>query len=92
MVRGTRIETILRLMCLFSVTQSGLKAEVFENLKKAFDVEYGYPEVATICNLEVSGLFRQRDKGLDWGEIKEVSNLKTNAFVLVEIQAYRGRH
>lgn len=33
--------------------------------------EYGYNEVATLCNLEVAGLFRQRDKGLDWAEVKE---------------------
>ena len=30
MVRGTKIETILRLMCLFSVTQGGLKNDMFE--------------------------------------------------------------
>ena len=57
MVRGTKAETMLRLLCLFSVTQCGLKAEVFENLKKTFIIEYGYPEVATMCNLEVAGLF-----------------------------------
>lgn len=73
MVRGTRIETILRLLCLFSVTQSGLKSEAFENLKRAFVLEYGYQEVATLCNLENAGLFRIRDKGLDWGDCKEVS-------------------
>jgi hypothetical protein len=37
--------------------------------------EYGYNEVATLCNLEVAGLFRVRDKGLDWAEVKEVSYL-----------------
>lgn len=73
MVRNTRIETILRLMCLFSVTQSGLKSDAFENLKKTFLLEYGYQEVATLCNLENAGLFRIRDKGLDWAECKEVS-------------------
>ena len=72
MVRGTRIETILRLMCLFSVTQSGLKTDMFELLKKSFLTMYGYQEVATLCNLENAGLFKPRDKGLDWGEIKEV--------------------
>lgn len=71
MVRGTRIETILRLMCLFSVTQSGLKSDAFENLKRTFLLEYGYQEVATLCNLENAALFRIRDKVLDWGDCKE---------------------
>lgn len=75
MVRGTKAETMLRLLCLFSVTQCGLKAEVFENLKKTFIIEYGYPEVATMCNLEVAGLFQPKTKGFDWSEIKEVSIL-----------------
>lgn len=73
MVRGTKIETVLRLMCLFSVTQSGLKADMFDQLKKAFLVMYGYQEVATLCNLENAGLFRAREKGFDWTEIKDVS-------------------
>lgn len=30
MVRGTRIETVMRLMCLFSITQGGLKSDMFE--------------------------------------------------------------
>jgi hypothetical protein len=71
MVRGTAIQTILRLLCLFSVTQSGLKSDAFEYLKKTFVMQYGYNEVATMCNLEVGNLFRLRDKGLDWAEIKD---------------------
>lgn len=71
MVRQTKIETILRLFCLFSVTQSGLKQDSFELLKRAFLLQYGYQEVATLCNLEVAGLFRLRDKGLDWAAVKE---------------------
>lgn len=42
MVRQTKIETILRLFCLFSVTQSGLKQDSFELLKRAFLLQYGY--------------------------------------------------
>jgi len=42
MVKQTRIETILRLMCLFSVTQSGLKQEQFDHLRRVFLMCYGY--------------------------------------------------
>lgn len=72
-VRNTRIETVLRLLCLFSVTQGGLKQETFENLKRTFIIEYGYPEIATMCNLEVAGLFTPKQKGFEWSDIKEVS-------------------
>ena len=75
MVRQTNIQTVLRLMCLFSVTQSGLKQDAFELLKKTFLLEYGFHETATLCNMEVAGLFRMRDKALDWSDIKEVSFL-----------------
>ena len=34
---------------------------------------YGYQEVATLCNLQDSGILRVRDKGFDWSDVKEVS-------------------
>ncbi len=77
MVKQTKIETVLRLLCLFSVTQSGLKQEQFDHLRRVFLMCYGYQEVATLCNLQDSGILRVRDKGFDWSDIKEVSYLNT---------------
>ena len=51
MVKQYRIETILRLLCLLSVTQNGLKPEFFDHLRRVFVMCYGYPEVATLINL-----------------------------------------
>jgi hypothetical protein len=64
---------MLRLLCLFSVTQSGLKEEHFNHLRRTFLMSYGYQEIATLCNLQDSGLLRVRDKQFDWKDVKEVS-------------------
>ena len=49
--RKTQIETMLRLMILFSLTLSGLKKDDFDNLKRIFLQTYGYHEMVTLCNL-----------------------------------------
>jgi len=85
MVKQTKIETILRLLCLFSVTQSGLKQKEFDHLRRVFLMCYGYQEVATLCNLQDSGILRVRDKGFDWSDVKEVSFFLLANFYL-EIQ------
>lgn len=35
-------EKILRLLCLFSVTQSGLKNDLLDNLRRFYIMNYGY--------------------------------------------------
>lgn len=58
MVKGVKIETIYRLLCLLSVTQNGLKQEFYDHLRRCVVMCYGYQEVATLINLAEAGLFR----------------------------------
>jgi hypothetical protein len=66
-------DKILRLMCLFSVTQSGLKNEILDNLRRFYIMNYGYSELITLMALQESRLLRAKDKKFDWNKIKKVS-------------------
>ena len=73
MVKQYDIFTILKLLVLLSTTNSGLKKEEFDHLRKTFIMCYGYQEITTLINLQDSKLFRVRDKRMDWTKIKNVS-------------------
>jgi vacuolar protein sorting-associated protein 33A len=66
-------DKILRLMCLFSVTQSGLKNEILDNLRRFYIMNYGYSELITLMALQESRLLRAKDKKFDWNKIKKVN-------------------
>lgn len=51
MVKQVRVDYILRLLCLFSVTNSGIKKDDFDFVKKIFLMNYGYQEALTLANL-----------------------------------------
>lgn len=74
MVKGVKIETIYRLLCLLSITQNGLKQEFYDHLRRCVVMCYGYQEIATLVNLAEAGLFRQKGKDtIDWNKLKKVS-------------------
>ena len=64
----------MRLLCLLSVTQSGLKQDVFDGLRKFYIMNYGFQEVLTLMNLQDARLFRAKDKRMDWSKLKKVKN------------------
>jgi vacuolar protein sorting-associated protein 33A len=66
-------DKILRLMCLFSVTQSGLKNDILDNLRRFYIMNYGYSELITLMALQESKLLRSKDKKFDWNKIKKVN-------------------
>ncbi|XP_063227243.1 vacuolar protein sorting-associated protein 33A isoform X2 [Bacillus rossius redtenbacheri] len=49
---------VLRLVCMQSVTNSGLKAKVLEHYKREIIQTYGFQHILTLSNLEVAGLLR----------------------------------
>jgi vacuolar protein sorting-associated protein 33A len=65
-------DKILRLMCLFSVTQSGLKTELLDNLRRFYIMNYGYSELITLMALQEARLLRPKDKKFDWNKLKKV--------------------
>jgi vacuolar protein sorting-associated protein 33A len=69
-------DKILRLMCLFSVTQSGLKNDILDNLRRFYIMNYGYSELITLMALQESKLLRSKDKKFDWNKIKKVNTVR----------------
>lgn len=65
-------DKILRLMCLFSVTQSGLKTELLDNIRRFYIMNYGYSELITLMALQEARLLRPKDKKFDWNKLKKV--------------------
>ncbi|CAM9687137.1 unnamed protein product, partial [Ectocarpus sp. 13 AM-2016] len=56
---------VIRLMCLQSMTDAGIKASKYDFLKREVVQTYGYQYLFTLNNLEAVGLLKKREKV--WG-------------------------
>lgn len=56
------LSQVLRLICLQSAVNFGLKQKVLEYYKKAIIQTYGFQHLITLANLEKSGLIKQQVK------------------------------
>jgi hypothetical protein len=90
--RQVKIEKVLKLIVLFSLTQSGFKKDDLEHLRKMIGWNYSHSEVATLCNLQTAGLVRLRDKEFNWPEIKEVIYPIFLLIYFVEIQTHGDQY
>eukprot|EP00904_Undaria_pinnatifida_P008208 jgi/Undpi1/4517/HiC_scaffold_18.g07871.m1 len=54
---------VIRLMCLQSMTDVGIKASKYDFLKKEVVQTYGYQYLFALNNLEAVGLLKKREKG-----------------------------
>ena len=52
MSKQLQINLILRVLCLLSITQSGLKKDDFNRLKRVLIMNYGYQEATTLAQLQ----------------------------------------
>lgn len=75
MIKQYNRDKILRLICLLSVTQSGLKTDLLDALRRFYIMNYGYSELITLMSLQEAKLLRQKDKRFDWAKIKKVKIL-----------------
>jgi hypothetical protein len=73
MIKQYSRDRILRLICLLSVTQSGLKQDLLDGLRRFYIMNYGYSELITLMSLQEAKLLRAKDKKLDWGKLKKVT-------------------
>ncbi len=56
---------VLRLLCLQSLTQGGIKSKMFDHLRKVMLQTYGFECLLTLNNLEKLGIIRRRET-LTW--------------------------
>ncbi|CAN0372155.1 unnamed protein product, partial [Ascophyllum nodosum] len=54
---------VLRLVCLQSMTDAGIKASKYDYLKREIVQTYGYKYLFALNNFEALGLLKKRDKG-----------------------------
>lgn len=66
---------VLRLLVLFSVTNSGLTKKHFDHLRREILHSYGFEHMLTLCNLEKAGLFKKQDSKSNWLTIKHALKL-----------------
>ncbi|CAK9133522.1 unnamed protein product [Ilex paraguariensis] len=62
--------SVLRLLILFSTTNSGLPKKNFDYLRRELLHSYGFEHMATLNNLEKAGLFRKQESKSNWLTIK----------------------
>ncbi|KAJ3057503.1 Vacuolar protein sorting-associated protein 33A [Rhizophlyctis rosea] len=53
--------SVLRLQCLYSLVEGGIKAKVYDSFRKDIVQTYGYPHILTLQNLARAGILRKQD-------------------------------
>ncbi|XP_021295713.1 vacuolar protein-sorting-associated protein 33 homolog [Herrania umbratica] len=66
---------VLRLLILFSVTNSGLPKKHFDYLRRELLHSYGFEHMATLNNLEKAGLFKKQESKSNWLTVKRALQL-----------------
>lgn len=69
--RQESLTKVLRMLCLLSVVNNGLKQKVFEPVKLSLIQTYGYDVLLTLFNLEKCGLLRQQEQKSTWPQISK---------------------
>lgn len=69
------LTTVLRLLILFSITNSGLPKKQFDYFRRELLHSYGFEHIATLNNLEKAGLFKKQDSKSNWLTIKRTLQL-----------------
>uniref|UniRef100_A0A5B7BPV3 Vacuolar protein-sorting-associated protein 33 n=1 Tax=Davidia involucrata TaxID=16924 RepID=A0A5B7BPV3_DAVIN len=66
---------VLRLLILFSITNSGLPKKNFDYLRRELLHSYGFEHMATLNNLEKAGLLKKQESKSNWLTIKRALQL-----------------
>ncbi|XP_010557601.1 PREDICTED: vacuolar protein-sorting-associated protein 33 homolog isoform X2 [Tarenaya hassleriana] len=64
------LTSVLRLLVLFSVTNSGLPKKHFDYLRRELLHSYGFEHIVTLNNLEKAGLFKKQEFKSNWQTVK----------------------
>ncbi|CAK7325419.1 unnamed protein product [Dovyalis caffra] len=67
--------SVLRLLILFSITNSGLPKKNFDHLRRELLHSYGFEHIAMLTNLEKAGLLKKQESKSNWPTIKRALQL-----------------
>lgn len=66
---------VLRLLCIQSLTNSGLKPKLLDYYKREIIQTYGYHNLPTILNLEKAGLLKQQQSARQYAVLRKALRL-----------------
>ncbi|CAN8254542.1 unnamed protein product [Cochlearia groenlandica] len=69
------LTNVLRLLVLFSVTNSGLQKKQFDYIRMELLHSYGFEHVVTLNNLEKAGLLKKQEFKSNWQTVKRTLKL-----------------
>ncbi|TKY51624.1 Vacuolar protein-sorting-associated protein 33-like [Spatholobus suberectus] len=69
------LTTVLRLLILFSNTNSGLPKKHFDYFRRELLHSYGFEHIAMLNNLEKAGLFKKQESKSNWLTVKRALQL-----------------
>ncbi|KAL2933370.1 Vacuolar protein-sorting-associated protein 33-like protein [Bienertia sinuspersici] len=69
------LSSVLRLLILFSVTNSGLPKRHYDYLRREILHSYGFEHMGTLNNLEKAGFFRKQEMRSNWLTVKRALRL-----------------
>jgi len=69
--KGYERNTIIRLYCLLSLRENGLKQKSFDFLRREYIQSFGFTEVLTLLNLETASLFKKGAEKHNWALVKK---------------------
>ncbi|KAG5237764.1 vacuolar protein-sorting-associated protein [Salix suchowensis] len=67
--------SVLRLLIIFSITNSGLPKKNFDHLRRELLHSYGFEHIAMLNNLEKAGLLKKQENKSNWLTIKRALQL-----------------
>ncbi|KAJ6720235.1 hypothetical protein OIU85_023451 [Salix viminalis] len=67
--------SVLRLLIIFSITNSGLPKKNFDHLRRELLHSYGFDHIAMSNNLEKAGLLKKQENKSNWHTIKRALQL-----------------
>lgn len=66
---------VLRLLCIQSLTNSGLKSKLLDYYKREIIQTYGYQHLATLLNLEKAGLLKVQQSSRQYSVLRKTLKL-----------------
>jgi len=69
------LHEVLRLLCLYSLVNNGVKAKQLDALRRGLVQSYGYKHLLTLCNMERVGMLNYQMGKSSWFGIKQQFSL-----------------
>mgnify|MGYP003880417839 CR=1 FL=1 len=81
--KGVKMEKVLRILCLQSQIENGLRIPILDAFKREILHVYGFENILTLNSLEKVGLLKREAGKSNWKNLDKVELLeKSNKFII----------